>query len=128
MSKGFRILIADRNRNIREFLKQELTTEGYTVHLANNGKDVLKMIDAESPDLLIIDLDTPYLDELEFIEQLQNKKRHIPVIIHTFLAGYKDHPVFQTGAVFVEKNGTNINALKAMIASVFLKHYPDQFE
>ena len=64
MKENFTLLIADRNRNIREFLQRELITDGYRVLLACDGRQVLKIIDNEAPDLLIIDLDIPYADEI----------------------------------------------------------------
>lgn len=42
MEKKFTLLIADRNRNVREFLKRELIAEGYGVKVARNGQEILK--------------------------------------------------------------------------------------
>ena len=67
MRGRFTILIADRSHNIREFLKRELEAEGYLIKLANNGPEVLRMMVAEPPDLLILDLDMTYLDGLEIL-------------------------------------------------------------
>lgn len=37
MAKKFTILTADRNRNVREFLKREMIAEGYRVKVAKIG-------------------------------------------------------------------------------------------
>lgn len=128
MRTEFTILIADRNRNIREFLQRELIAEGHRVILACDGRQVLKIISIESPDLLILDLDIPYVDELRIFDQLQNEKLIIPVVFHTLLTGYANHPAIQKAAAFVEKDGNNINSLKEMVNEVLRKHYPHRFE
>ena len=82
----FTILIADRNPHIREFLRRELISAGYRVQLAKDGREVLRMTDAdEPPELLILDLDMPYVNGLTILEELQNRKSPLPVVIHTFL-------------------------------------------
>ncbi|MBP1709751.1 MAG: response regulator with CheY-like receiver, AAA-type ATPase, and DNA-binding domain, partial [Deltaproteobacteria bacterium] len=69
MKENFTLLIADRNRNIREFLQRELVTDGYRVLLACDGRQVVNIIEKEAPDLLIVDLDIPYADELRVFER-----------------------------------------------------------
>jgi len=124
----FTIFIADRNHNIREFLKRELEAEGYLIKLANNGPEVLKMMIAEPPNLLILDLDMTCLDELEILDQFQNMKQSVPVVVYTLLTAYEDHPLIQkTAAAFLEKNGNNINSLKEKIAEVLRKNYRHKF-
>lgn len=62
MGRQFTILISDRNRNVREFLKCEMMTEGYRVRLAKSGREVLELAcNDESIDLAILDLDLPSL-------------------------------------------------------------------
>ena len=56
MGDTFIIMIADRNRNVRELLRRELESEGYQVRLAKDGRQVLRSINSdEPPDLLILD-------------------------------------------------------------------------
>lgn len=45
----FTILIADRNSNVREFLKREMMTEGYRVRLAKDSREVLKWAFSQAP-------------------------------------------------------------------------------
>ena len=128
MRESFTILIADRNHNIREFLKRELENEGYLIQLANNGLEVVKIIAANPPDLLILDLDMTYLNGLEILDQIQNIKHSIPIVIHTLLTTYRNHPVVQKNTVvFFEKNGNNINNLKEKIVEILVRYYPNKF-
>jgi len=127
MKENFTLLIADRNRNIREFLQRELITDGYRVFLACDGRQVLKIIENEVPDLLIIDLDIPYADELRVFERLQNGNQLIPLLVHTLPPGDTTSSFIQRAAGFVEKDGNNITNLKDTITQVLRKHYPHRF-
>jgi DNA-binding response OmpR family regulator len=127
MKENFTLLIADRNRNIREFLQRELITDGYRVLLACDGRQVLKIIENEVPDLLIIDLDIPYADELRVFERLQNGNQLIPLLVHTLPPGDTTSSFIQRAAGFVEKDGNNITNLKDTITQVLQKHYPHRF-
>jgi DNA-binding response OmpR family regulator len=123
----FTILITDRNRHVREFLRRELTAEGYTVRVARDGREVLMVIDQEiSPDLLILDLEIPYAGGLALLERLQNRENPVPVVVHTFLAEDGNHMNARHAAVFVEKSG-NTDKLKTAVAEVLSKCYPRRF-
>ena len=129
MRKKFTILIADRNRNIRQFLKRELEAEGYLINLANNGLEVLEIVTAEPPDLLILDLDMTYLNGVEILNQFERMKWSVPVVVYTLLTIYEDHPVIQkTAAAFLEKNENNIDSLKEKIVELLYKNYPHKID
>jgi DNA-binding response OmpR family regulator len=120
----FTILIADRNRHVREFLRRELVAEDFLVEVARDGREVLTMIDVDTPpDLLILDLDIPFVNGLAILERLQDRARPLPVVIHSFLTEYVHHPAVQRAAAFVEKKG-NIDRLKAVVVDVLRKWYP----
>ncbi len=128
MADQFTILIADRNPHVREFLRRELMAEGYRVQVARNGREVLRMTDADDPpELLILDLDMPYVSGLTILEELENRKSPLPVMIHTFRMEYEKHPAVQRAAGFWEKRGDNIDGLKATVTQVLQKYYPRRF-
>lgn len=128
MADQFTILIADRNPHVREFLRRELMAEGYRVQVARNGREVLRMTDVDDPpELLILDLDMPYVSGLTILEELENRKSPLPVIIHTFRMEYEKHPAVQRAAGFWEKRGDNIDGLKATVTQVLRKYYPRRF-
>jgi DNA-binding response OmpR family regulator len=121
-----KILIADRNRHVREFLRRELTAEGYLVEVAKDGRELLSRIDgAEPPQLIILDLEIPYLDETELWERLKACQPPPPVVIHTFLPEYPTHLTVPLAAAFLEKRG-DTDQLKAVVAEVIGKEYPGQ--
>ena len=127
MGKAFTILIADRNRHVREFLRRELMAEGYRVQVAKDDREVLNCINSEPPHLLILDLEIPYTGGLSILEMLQARQAPIPVVIHSFLTEYANHPAIHCLASFVEKKG-NTDCLKEAILEVLQKSYPQHFQ
>jgi DNA-binding NtrC family response regulator len=121
----FTILIADRNPHVRDFLRRELMSAGYRVKLARNEGEVLRVIDLdEAPDILVLDLNMPGGSRLTTLEQVQKRKPHLPVIVHTVLTEYAQHPTVKKAAMFWEKRGNDIDGFKAMVAEVLQKAYP----
>lgn len=127
MGNLFHILIADRNRHVREFLRRELISEGYRVQVAKDDRELLSMIDIEAPDLLILDLEIPYGGGLAVLQRLKDRNPPLPVVIHTFLTEYANHPDLQGQAALVEKMG-NTDILKAAILEMLKKSYPFKFQ
>ena len=125
---SFTILIADRNPHVRDFLQRELISEGYQTKIAKDDREVLQVIDAdESCELLILDLDMPHVSGLSVLETIQSRKPSLPVIIHTFLTEYEQHPAVQRAAGFWEKRGDNIDGFKAMVLQVLKRSYANRF-
>jgi len=77
------ILIVDDESSNRKILAQELAHAGYAVDTARGGREALAMIDANAPDLLILDYMMPELSGLEVLKQLREKGIDTPVIMIT---------------------------------------------
>ena len=74
-----RILIADDEKSIRLVLKKFLTSRGYEVLEAENGKEVLEILKKEPVDLIFLDLKMPKLSGLKVLEKIKN----IPTVVLT---------------------------------------------
>lgn len=127
MGGSFQILIADRNRHVREFLRRELISEGYRVRVAKDDRELLSIVDGEAPDLLILDLEIPYGGGLAVLQRLRKRNPPLPVVIHSFLTEYASDPDVQGQASFVEKMA-NTDVLKAAISDILKKSYPQRFQ
>jgi CheY-like chemotaxis protein len=115
-----KILIADRNRHVRDFLRRELLAEGYQVDAARDGREVLQMLNGQNqPDLLILDLELPYVTELKVLELLQEKLPSLPVVIHSFLPEAESH--LPEATTFLEKR-EDTNLLKEVVAELLGKN------
>ena len=122
MAEKFTILIADRNPNVREFLKREMIADGYLVRVAENGRELLKWSYDPAPlDLLILDPDLPDIDESVLFERLAARIPALPVVIHAFLSGYTVPSGISRTVTYVEKGGSSIENLKQVIADFLNK-------
>lgn len=128
MPDTFTILIADRNRNVREYLRREFVSDGYSVKLAKDGREMISLIQEEPPpDLLIYDLEAPYLNGPDSLGALEDTRPLLPIIVYTFLTEHANHKAVKRAAAFLEKRGNDIDALKAAVAKVLGNCYPSRF-
>jgi CheY-like chemotaxis protein len=127
MQRPFRILIADRNPHVREFLRREFRYAGYRVQVAKDSQEVLMLIDvSEPPHLLVLDLDMPRGDALELLELVVGREPPLPVVVHAFIPEPAERSALDKAAALVEKRG-DTETLKRVVQDVLEKCYPDFF-
>ena len=116
MKTNFTLLIADRNPNVRKFLKREMTAVGYRTLLAENAREVLKLVFQGEPlDMIILDPDLPDTDEAQLLEHLLDRIPMLPVVMHTYVSEYGIGLKDKKGVVFVEKDGRSVERLKQVV-------------
>ncbi len=81
------ILVVDDEHLIRWSLDQQLRREGYTVLLAETGAEALQKAQADSPDLVLLDIGLPDADGLEILERLRAGDPEALVIMITAHGG-----------------------------------------
>jgi two-component system, OmpR family, phosphate regulon sensor histidine kinase PhoR len=86
MSETVNILVVDDEKGIREGCRRILTGEGYTVDVAENGKQGLDTVKAKSYDLILVDLMMPVMGGLEFMEEVRHLDPEIIMIVITGFA------------------------------------------
>ncbi len=64
------ILIVDDDRDILLSLENRVTWMGHEPLIATNGKDALRLIQEEEPDLVLLDLELPLLSGLDVLKQV----------------------------------------------------------
>ena len=79
------ILVADDDPDILTLVGLRLDHAGYRTVLANNGSEALALACSHRPDLVVLDVDMPYLSGFEVTERLQERDetRSIPVLLLT---------------------------------------------
>ena len=85
-AKTLRILVADDNLVNQKVAKRMLERLGYSVALANDGKQALSAIKTASFDLIMMDVQMPEMDGLEatrHIREWEAGKTRIPIIALT---------------------------------------------
>lgn len=77
------VLIVDDEPSIVQSLKGLLSDEGFEVLTAPNGYEALKVIDNDSPDLVLLDIWMPGIDGIETLKEIKANNPYIQVIIIT---------------------------------------------
>jgi two-component system nitrogen regulation response regulator NtrX len=113
------ILVVDDEKDIRELVSDILVDEGYTTRKAANSDDAFKEINADPPDLIILDiwLKDSRLDGIEILKNVRRDNPDIPVVI---ISGHGNIEIavaaVKQGAYdFIEKP-FNIDQLMVVIA------------
>ena len=70
---GIRILVVDDDPDIRALARLALTQDGHVVIEASSGREALALMEAEAPDLLVLDLLMPEQGGLEVLGILRFK-------------------------------------------------------
>jgi two-component system OmpR family response regulator len=73
------ILIADDDAHIREVIRFALEKAGMTVSQAGDGKETLAKFDAQSVDLVVLDINMPELDGLDVCRAIR-KFSDVPIL------------------------------------------------
>ena len=78
-----KILIVDDEPNILRLIGYALETAGYEIVAAKSGAEALKVVEAEQPDLVVLDLMLPDMSGLEVCQQLREKPQFtdLPIIM-----------------------------------------------
>jgi PAS domain S-box-containing protein len=84
-----RVLIADDNADMREYLARLLHGAGYDVTVVADGRQAWDVVTAEVPDLVISDVMMPHLDGLALVAKLRGEPRTAssPVLLLSARAG-----------------------------------------
>jgi len=81
-----KILVADDEQSMREFLDIMLKKEGYKVSLAANGDEVLKLAERDIFDLILMDIRMPKLDGIAVLKKIKALSPETIVIMITAYA------------------------------------------
>jgi two-component system response regulator MprA len=78
-----RILIAEDDKGVRTSLTRALTFQNYNVTAVNDGAQALEAVDAQLPDLVILDVSMPHVDGLTACRMIREKHRSLPILMLT---------------------------------------------
>jgi len=113
------VLVVEDNVLSRELTNALLKSAGYSVVLAKDGAEALMMVGREKIDLLVLDVDLPYIDGHSLLQAMHDNGVEVPAI---FISGLPGDDVevraFEVGAAdFIRKPVKN-SVLLARVAKV----------
>lgn len=96
----YKLIFADDEALIRKNIKQIIQWEDFGFELigcCENGHELLDLVEQEIPDLVITDIDMPFVSGIEVARQLKQMNPQVKII---FLTGYSDFEYAQKAIDF----------------------------
>ena len=78
-----RVLIAEDDKGVRESLARVLSFEGYDVISTSDGAEALEAIAASTPDVLVLDVNMPYVDGLTVCRRVRAQRLPVTILVLT---------------------------------------------
>jgi two-component system, OmpR family, KDP operon response regulator KdpE len=75
-----KVLVIDDERPIRKLLRMGLSTQGYEILEAADGKTALDMLALE-PDMVILDLGLPDIKGLDLLKTIRERNESVPIVV-----------------------------------------------
>jgi phosphoserine phosphatase RsbU/P len=113
-----KILIIDDEINVRAVFASLLDSD-YTILQANNGKEGLHLFTLHHPDLVITDLNMPYIDGMDLVRNIRASRNRTFIIV---CSAYLKNPaeVLKAGADLCLTKPVELAQLKKSIDSLLL--------
>ena len=117
-------MIADDADDIRMLLRMQLSADARfsVVGEAADGQEALDLIDANQPDLLVLDLAMPRMDGLEVLERLHNRDRPPIVVLSGFTNEAMIERALELGAAAYITKGHDLETLPDQLATAVEEH------
>ena len=114
----YRILVVDDEPSVRDMARQILESEGYEVLTAKDGLGGLNALSKSLPDLIISDLNMPWMSGFEFLAIVRKRFPHIATIAMSgeYIAG--ENPRGVLADAFLQKGQYTIKKLFQEIAGL----------
>jgi len=126
-----KILVMEDNPSNLELALEILHLEGHDTAVALSGRDGMRIVEKEAPDLILMDLQLPGIDGLSLTKMLKSnpQTRHIPILAVTAHANreIRDKALKAGGSGFLEKPiqlKTFRDAVEALLGSIGAKGGP----
>jgi PAS domain S-box-containing protein len=84
---GLKILVAEDHPVNQLLVRRLLNKRGYQVHVAGDGREALQMLDSDSFDLVLMDIQMPVMNGTEAAREIRRRElengMHIPIVAMT---------------------------------------------
>ena len=118
-SRSVKVLVVDDDESTRDLLCLQLRNEGYQVALAEDAIVAGRTLFASPPDVMLVDVEMPYLSGLEFVSIMLADATlpSIPVIFISAHEQYRERAE-ALGIVFLRKPIQKTQLLEAVASAV----------
>ncbi|MDD4649828.1 MAG: hypothetical protein PHO79_07425 [Desulfoplanes sp.] len=97
------IFLAERNKNVREFISRELLTLGYRIRGFKNARDLLEGIKTSGrADVIVLGEDLPDMAIVDTVHNIRKNRPTQPVVLHT-LDAYENGFLPDPNLLFAKK-------------------------
>jgi len=79
------LLLVEDETKVATFIKKGLERQGFTVEIAEDGKEGKRFFDERTYDLLILDVKLPYIDGIQLAHYIRTKNTQVPILMLTAL-------------------------------------------
>jgi len=108
------ILVIDDEDHILKLYEKELSEDGYQVRTTTRGEEALRMVESESPHLVILDIKLQDQNGLGILGDLRRINKNTPIILNSAYSTYKsDFQSWLADAYLVKS--PNLDELKEKI-------------
>jgi len=123
-----KVLVVDDDKTTRKMVSLILKSKGYEVVTAENGMEALQKLGLEQINLILTDMNMPYMDGIEFTKQVRATPdfSHIPIVMLTTEADEDEKKrAFEAGVddyIVKPASGDHIvESMKRIIKKIFGK-------
>ncbi len=123
-----RILVVEDESDIAALIAYQLAHAGYQVRTASTGKEALRALDAELPDLIVLDIMLPEISGTDLLRTLRSRREteRIPVVVLTALREEADRVTgFELGADDYVSKPFSPKELVLRVKAVLRRTQPD---
>lgn len=79
------LLLVEDETKVATFIKKGLERQGFTVEIAEDGREGKRFFDERTYDLLILDVNLPYMDGIQLAHYIRTKNTQVPILMLTAL-------------------------------------------
>jgi chemosensory pili system protein ChpA (sensor histidine kinase/response regulator) len=103
--KGRKVLVVDDEESMRELLRLHLGNNGYEVISAEDAVVAGRLVVEQRPDLMIVDVEMPYMNGYEFVAAVKADPatRDIPIVFLTTDANVAEQTVKLRADAYLNK-------------------------
>jgi DNA-binding NtrC family response regulator len=120
------ILLVDDDGMVLETIERFLAARGHGVRRASDGAEALRMMQEETPDLVISDIQMPGMDGIAFLRAIRGQFPDLPVILMTgYVTAETAIAALRNRAYDYLRKPVQIEELEACLSRIERNNHPE---